>query len=600
MFLWSYLTFSTVLVTANHVYEDGRILRGYNVDGLERYWGVPFAKPHVDELRSDNSADPPGIAVTVQDNKRTITGYSNVVGFDGIKSENVSSFRGIPYAEPPVNTLRFAKPVRSEELTDINAANFQANCVGASQREHESEDCLYLNIFRPISTNSNAKLPVLVFIPGGFFVQGGTNFAYYDPTPLVRKFNDIILVTIQYRLGYLGFAAGLESYNNGLRDQTMALEWIQQHISNFGGNPNRVCILGNSAGADSVLIHNTNLQFDTLFQSSYVSSFTGIQFQLMHEAIATTSKMSKIFKCEEFPTVLECMRSVPAREIVKAQIMVQAMAADLATAIPTAFSNMYMFGPVIDEEIVKGQHVDVFRQGNFLKDKHLVMGVVNNEAAYLLYMYRDILSQIAPTNDISLANYNLLTSIMFSSFSEELKAEMDAVYHCDGPACDQVLANLSNDLIFFCPMYTLSSLAAAHSRHIYAYLIDIGMVSSEWTHNEPLCVGQHLCHSDDVPSIFHSHTYQGVPENEYRNRNLQPAMQNLVEDLTSMNIPILLQGYPQQLPWAPFPENNQLQRKYVFSETESNPSDMSDLNLQCQLLEKVVQFKSHQHNHEEL
>ena len=178
-----------------------------------------------------------------------------------------SVFRGVPYARPPVGDLRWRDPLPPEAWSGVRAADaFAPACMqtGVSMPGEPptptSEDCLYLNVWAPARANGES-LPVIVWIPGGGFVNGSTAAPVYDGAALARR--GAVVVTVSYRLGLLGFlahpeltaeAGGSGSGNYGLMDQVAALEWVRANAAAFGGDPDNVTIAGQSAGATSVSI----------------------------------------------------------------------------------------------------------------------------------------------------------------------------------------------------------------------------------------------------------------------------------------------------------------------------------------------------------
>jgi len=176
----------------------------------------------------------------------------------GEQSAGVLQFSGVPFAEPPVGPLRFRAPVPIKPWTgERDATRFAAAAMQSGELgiEH-SEDCLYLNIWAPASSpGGHASLPVYVWIHGGGFTGGHAFESMYDGMEMTKE--GVICVSVAYRLGVFGFLdleplLGAEyagSANNGLRDLMTALQWIRQNISAFGGDPARVTIGGESAGA---------------------------------------------------------------------------------------------------------------------------------------------------------------------------------------------------------------------------------------------------------------------------------------------------------------------------------------------------------------
>lgn len=204
----------------------------------------------------------------------------------GIGSADTVGFKGIPYAAPPVGPLRWRAPQpvapwRDERL----AADFGNACLqpppGAGERalgSAVSEDCLYLNVWRP--AKAGGRLPVMVWFHGGALTRGAASLPVYDGAAFARR--GVILVSVNYRVGYPGFFAhpalsreaadGGRVANYGLMDQIAALHWVQRNIAAFGGDPRRVTVFGQSAGAFSVQAMLLSPQARGLFHRAIVQS----------------------------------------------------------------------------------------------------------------------------------------------------------------------------------------------------------------------------------------------------------------------------------------------------------------------------------------
>ncbi|VDD87953.1 unnamed protein product [Enterobius vermicularis] len=181
-------------------------------------------------------------------------------------------FLGVPYAKPPVGELRFKKPEEVDTFNGVwDATKFAPRCLELNM----SEDCLYLNIFTRQASNARSN-PVMVFINGGnSFTTGGSNPKHIKGT--IRNFvmKDIVVVTIQYRLGALGFFTTHSDEfppNLGMLDQVKALEWIKKEISHFGGNPDEITLCGQSNGACSVSAHTLSPVSQRLFKRAILQS----------------------------------------------------------------------------------------------------------------------------------------------------------------------------------------------------------------------------------------------------------------------------------------------------------------------------------------
>lgn len=187
----------------------------------------------------------------------------------GQRGAGTTRYLGVPYAQPPVGNLRWVDPQSVETWSDVrDATRFAPACpqTGVSMPGEApsltDEDCLYLNIWAPDAAGPDGpSRPVIVWIPGGGLTNGSTSIPLYDGAALAQR--GVVVVTVAYRLGVLGFLAHPEltvesgkggSGNYGLMDQIAALEWVRDNIAAFGGDPRRVTVAGQSAGATSVSI----------------------------------------------------------------------------------------------------------------------------------------------------------------------------------------------------------------------------------------------------------------------------------------------------------------------------------------------------------
>ena len=235
------------------------------------------------------------------------------------------TFRGLPYAAPPTGNLRWRAPQPPASWSGIrDATQYAPSCPQKPSLFEppgpQSENCLYLNVSTP-TLRRHAKRPVLVWIHGGGFTQDGA--LNYDGTKLTA--DGIVVVTINYRLGALGFLAhpalasrpGGASGNYGLTDQQAALRWVKQNIAHFGGDPHNVTIAGQSAGGVSVLAHLVSRRSRGLFDRAIVQSGA---FALNQVSLSQAQTFGKTFAgqvgCQD--QAADCLRHVPVDSLVNA------------------------------------------------------------------------------------------------------------------------------------------------------------------------------------------------------------------------------------------------------------------------------------------
>ena len=247
----------------------------------------------------------------------------------GLRDGTVCAWLGVPYAQPPVGDLRFreAEPARPwhgmREATACGAACPQnVRGSGKSLGTSQSEDCLTLNIWSPAP--GPGKRPVMVWIHGGAFMEGSARI--YEGAHLAAQ-GDIVVVTLNYRVGVLGFANFGEALqdprspgNLGLRDQIAALRWVRENIFAFGGDPDRVTIAGESAGATSVALLMVATDAKPLFHGAIMQSGS---FTMIHDRDASL-KLAKLYLELLGAATLAALQALPVAALLAAQTAVKA------------------------------------------------------------------------------------------------------------------------------------------------------------------------------------------------------------------------------------------------------------------------------------
>ena len=243
--------------------------------------------------------------------------------------DDVAVFRGIPFAAPPVGDLRWREPQPLPAWSETRQSVSNApscpqkrglSLEGGGDPGKLDEDCLYLNVFTS-GADAKARRPVMVWIHGGALIFGSGGLAIYDGSALARR--GVVVVTINYRLGALGFFAhpALDKErpdgpaNFGLLDQIAALQWVQKNIASFGGDPAQVTVFGQSAGAQSVLALMASPLATGLFRSAIAESAYGLPSHTRATASTTGTAIATKVGLPGAGASLAALRGIPAESL---------------------------------------------------------------------------------------------------------------------------------------------------------------------------------------------------------------------------------------------------------------------------------------------
>ncbi|XP_037308039.2 putative inactive carboxylesterase 4 [Pungitius pungitius] len=274
------------------------------------------------------------------------------------KETGVHAYLGVPFAKPPIGPRRLAAPQPVEAWEGVRDATQQPPmCIQMKTFSMDmidqygtvlvdlqdiSEDCLYLNIYTPAKKALGTKMPVMVWIHGGGFTFGAASL--YDGSALAA-YQDMVVVLIQYRLGLLGFLSTGDEHmsgNFGMLDQVEALRWIQQHIHNFGGNPDLVTIFGESAGGMSVSLLLFSPLSDGLFHHAIAESGTAaMELLLVNDPVPAMQVVANKTGCslESTEKIADCIRNLDLDTILST---VQ----DVTVRIPLNVDGVFLTKPV--------------------------------------------------------------------------------------------------------------------------------------------------------------------------------------------------------------------------------------------------------------
>lgn len=312
-------------------------------------------------------------------------GYSS---YNGAALPNgVTQWLGIRYAAPPLGDLRFAAPEDPPAVEGVVEADAHGPiCLKTPGDADEaaafvpspdtSEDCLFMDIYAPTDATEKSRLPVMFFIQGGGFNENSN--ANFNGSGLVLASEmNIVVVTFNYRVGPYGFLASEEvlkggSINNGLKDQRKALEWVQQHIKQFGGDPGHVVLSGDSAGAASINLQLTAYggRDDHLFHASAAESQSFATINDVSESQFMYDNLSIRAGCASAEDTLACLRNLTADDLQRV---------NFNTPFPGAQNPpLYMYGPTLDHDFIKEYTYPAYANGNFVQ-LPAIYGDVSNE-----------------------------------------------------------------------------------------------------------------------------------------------------------------------------------------------------------------------------
>ena len=455
---------------------------------------------------------------------------------------NVLRFTGIPYAKPPDGALRFKAPVDPEpwtgvkDTTEFGPASIQPYDEGeAVSKGPQSEDCLLLNVWTQ-GLDDNKKRPVMVWIHGGGFFTGGTNNPLYNGTFFAER-GDIVLVSIQYRLGALGWLyldelGGKEfhcSKNNGLLDQVAALKWVKNNITNFGGDPDNITIFGESAGGSSVSALMVSPAAKGLFNKVIAQSGT---FHHSRTQKKRGPHYRKVFMAACGVDDLNGLMNLSEEQIRSATYEITEEATFMADR---------MFMPTFDGDVLPEDPYDYIAEGN-TSDILLMHGSTKEEYHYWLFYYEEIMR-----NTPREAMMGLYKDVF--QLSDD---EIDELYQC---LTEYYPHKSESDKYIDIATWghfrsSHARLSAAQSQHspTWEYLF-------EWS--SPVDSEKGSCHAIELPFVFY------IEEDEIFGEN--PPI-TLIEQVQNAWISFARNGDPNHSDLPTWPQYNKKDKpKMVFN-----------------------------------
>ncbi|KAL7898272.1 Alpha/Beta hydrolase protein [Trichoderma sp. SZMC 28014] len=426
----------------------------------------------------------------------------------------VSQWLGIRYAAPPLGELRFAPPQDPLHTEGIqNATQHGKYCLGTGRSPTDtdtSEDCLFLDVQAPTSATAGSKLPVFLYIQGGGFSLN-SNPNTNASGLIVNSGHGIVVVSLNYRVGPYGFMTDSDKIlpNNGLRDQQKVLEWVQRHISQFGGDPNHVTLGGSSAGAASVTFHlSANNGTDQGFfhaaiaeSPSFASTLTVTQSQYMYTQFAT--RVGCVSKDN-----LACMRNKTAVEL---------QTQNFNIPLPGASKPPnYMWLPVLDREFVQDFSYRVFQRGDFVKVPTIYGDDTNGGTKF------------APKDTATIQQSNNYVLDQYPDLTLNMLGQINEMYPNPNNSCPAIgcywrhASNVYQEARYMCPGMYVSSQVTKYGKNAWVY---------RWNVEDPeqMASGLGVPHTVELAALWGADYFPDAPASYHDgqiNANASSAMQH--------------------------------------------------------------------------
>eukprot|EP01127_Copromyxa_protea_P002917 TRINITY_DN12836_c0_g1_i1.p1 TRINITY_DN12836_c0_g1~~TRINITY_DN12836_c0_g1_i1.p1 ORF type:complete len:551 (-),score=77.87 TRINITY_DN12836_c0_g1_i1:96-1748(-) len=443
------------------------------------------------------------------------TEYGNVRGtltYSDIGTP-VRIWRGIPFASPPVGDLRFAspEPPAAWKPATLDCTTQQSICPQLMSVEGYvmgSEDCLYLDIYTPVGANATSKLPVMVWVYGGAYVVGDNReLGFYDATNLVGAHN-YVHVAMNYRLSALGFLAlpGLQAEspyhstgNYALQDQQAALRFVQNNIANFGGDPDKVTLFGESAGAFSVCWHLVSPKSAGLFRAAIMESGNCENesfFQDIADANIWGQEYSEAVGCDpanhNHKELVECLRQLPLAEVLHGGVALKSRKTVGEPFYPLLYPVM-PWGPAIDKSPygLLDTPWNLIRAGNFNRVP-VILGTNANEGNIFIPAFPEVVSGVSFPFTSSTVQL-----ILEHFFNDTVAANVTQMYSNSADDWESVAALVVRDFFFACPARRV---AEALSTRVPTYLYHFTFASPNWV--DQWLLGDY--HSSELEFVFNN------------------------------------------------------------------------------------------------
>ncbi|MFI5323125.1 MAG: carboxylesterase/lipase family protein [Thermodesulfobacteriota bacterium] len=409
--------------------------------------------------------------------------------------KEVKAYLGIPYAESTGGKNRWRPPVtRAPWKGTFRATRMGPSCPQATRAVNsQSEDCLSMNVWTP-AEDSAAPRAVIVFIYGGSFIYGSNADPLYNGA-YTAAYGNVVVVNMNYRLGALGFLAGVKDKktsegingNYGILDQILALEWVHDNIGAFCGDPDKVAVYGDSAGAMCVALHIlSSPRSERLFRAGIITSNPlGLPYRNLKESHSIAREFASNLGCPADDIV--CMRAKRPEAVLQAQRQTKLVWSALFEGI----RDMLVWTPVIDGKILTEQPLQAAVSGKLTKP--LIIGTNSDEAL----MFVEGVKSWLGWKTLSEFDYRLAMGFIFRD--RDIRNRIYEKYPPQGKDNTGLISRVLTEHLFTCPSLD----AALHaSRNTWSFVFDQIPSFNVWP-RFPACADA-VCHSAELSFVFHT------------------------------------------------------------------------------------------------
>ncbi len=475
--------------------------------------------------------------------------------FVGLEDDGVIAYKGIPYAKQPVGELRWKAPQYPADSSKVFEAYYYGKAPIQTEWPSETgsyykqgEDCLYLNIWT--ADNDLKNKPVMVFLHGGSYGWGGTTDPLYDGQNFVEKHDDVILITVGYRTGIMGYIdfdsveggeAFKESGNLGTLDQVAALKWINRNITAFGGNPGNVTVFGESAGAGTVSLLPLIDEADGLFQRIIAESGSIALTYSTEEC----QRLTELLMDESGAANMDDLLALSEEELMEINVNL----------------NDYNNFPERDGVVIPKDLYAAYENGESA-DIDMIIGTNADETRYWIQE----MGYTVPVIDGELT-YSILMPLMFDSNMKRLsdgdKYYVDTFMTNQGGKNTWSISEFYNDLLFRVPAIAMADAHSKNGGTVYMYY---------WEY--PSAIGKlGACHAVELAYVFNN-----LDETIYTGNNID---EDLAEEVQEMWVNFARSGNPAT-------EDNNW-RNYTYDDPDTIVLD-NDIHMREELLDEQEQL----------